>query len=127
MDKQCIVCGHPSPEEHHIVFRSQQQAMIKCPHNITTLCYAHHRGDISPHMVRKIDIKYKKDLQKRLGYLFSLKECYSEDEIKEILMITNKDTRKLVKSLLTVIVDDEAGYKVEDIIRQCMGGRLYFE
>ena len=125
MEKQCIECGHPNPEEHHIVFRSQQQAMISCPHNKITLCYKHHRGDSSPHMVREIDIEYKKNLQQRLGYLFSLKECYSEEEIKEILMIPNQDARKLVKSLLTVIVDDEAGYRVEDVIRQCMGGRLY--
>lgn len=125
MDKQCIECGHPYPEEHHVIYRSQQAAMINCPHNKITLCYKHHRGDISPHQKREVDIKYKKDLQQRLEYLFSFKECYTEDEIREMLMINKKDARKLVKSLLTVIVDDDAGYKVEDIIRQCMGGRLY--
>ena len=125
MDKQCLVCGHRGPEQHHIVFRGQQSAMVDCPMNKISLCYVHHRGDESPHQKRVLDLKYKIEFQERLEYLFSAKECYEEEEVKNILLIPGKDARKIVKSLCTVIVEDEVGYKAEDIIRQCMGGRLY--
>lgn len=125
MEKQCVVCGHPYPEEHHIVFRGQQSAMIKCPLNKISLCNVHHRGDESPHQKRELELKYKIEFQERLEYLFSAKECYEEEEIKNILLIPAKDARKVVKSLCTAVIEDEVGYKAEDIIRQCMGGRLY--
>lgn len=125
MDKQCVVCGHPYPEEHHIIFRGQQSAMINCPLNKVNLCYVHHRGDESPHQKRELELKYKIEFQERLEYLFSAKECYEEEEVKQILLIPKKDARKIVKSLCTSIVGDEVGYKAKDIIKQCMGGRLY--
>ncbi|MBB6716238.1 hypothetical protein [Clostridium gasigenes] len=125
MDKKCIVCGHPYPEEHHVVYRSQQSAMINCPHNKIPLCYEHHRGNKSPHMDRNLDVKYKREFQERLEYLFSIKECYLEGEVQAILMIQKKDVRKIVKTLCVVIMGDDVGYKREDIIKQAMGGRLY--
>ncbi|MBU3102963.1 HNH endonuclease [Clostridium gasigenes] len=125
MDKQCIECGNPSVEGHHIIYRSETSAMINSPLNLIMLCHIHHRGNNGPHMRREIDIKYKREFQQRLEYLFSLKECYSEDEVKEILMIPKQDARKIVKVLCTVIIGDDVGYKREDIIKQAMGGRLY--
>ena len=125
MEKRCLVCGHQCTENHHIIFRGQQSAMINCPRNSVTLCGEHHRGDESPHMKRDIDLKYKIEFQERLEYLFSAKECYEEEEVKNILLIPAKDARKIVKSLCIVIIEDEVGYRAEDIIRQCLGGRLY--
>lgn len=124
-DKYCIVCGNPFIEEHHIVFRKQQSAMINCPHNIIGLCYNHHRGDKSPHMDRKIDVKYKKELQDRLIGMFNFKKVFTEEEIRKILLIPKKDAYSLVKSIRISIKDNIVGYNKEDIIRAAMGGKIY--
>lgn len=118
--KICKVCGKPNSEKHHIVFRSQQKALEHCQCNIIYLCGKHHRGDNSPHRNRNIDIMYKLQFQKKLFKLFS-KEEYIEGEIKEILNISNAAVRKIIKTI-NKHVDK---YKKEDIIRSCMGGRLY--
>lgn len=125
MQKECVICGHPYPEEHHIVFRGQQAALISCPHNKVYLCYEHHRGNKSPHMDRDIDLKYKRQFQLKLEGLFNHKECYSEEEVKRILLISKKDVRKLLKPLTLKIVGENVGYYRKDIIRQALGGRNY--
>ena len=118
--KICKVCGRPNSEKHHIVFKSQQKALEHCQCNIMYLCSEHHRGDNSPHKSRQIDIKYKLQFQKKLFKLFT-KEEYTEKEIKEILDISNAAVRRITKSI-NKHVDK---YKKEDIIRCCMGGRIY--
>lgn len=125
MAEECVVCNNPYSESHHIVFRKQQPAMINCSFNKIRLCAVCHKGDNGPHLNRDIDLKYKRELQRKLEELFSSKNCYTEDEVKKILNIPQKDAYKLVKPLLTIIEGDKAGYKAEDIIRQAMGGKLY--
>lgn len=125
MAEECVVCNNSYSETHHVVFRKQQPAMINCPFNKIRLCAVCHKGDNGPHLNRDIDLKYKRELQRKLEELFCFKNCYTEDEVKKILNIPQKDAYKLVKPLLTIIEGDEAGYKAEDIIRQAMGGRLY--
>lgn len=117
--KECIICGMPG-EQHHIVFRSQCKAMIKAPVNHMYLCAEHHRGDNSPHKNRKVDIKYKLELQKKLFELFS-KKYYHKDEIEGLLRIDRKDVDRLVKTLKW----HKEGYERVDIVRACMGGMLY--
>ena len=118
--KTCKVCGKPNSEKHHIVFRSQQKALEHCQYNIIYLCEKHHRGDNSPHRNRNTDIMYKLQFQKKLFKLFT-KEEYTEKEIKEILDISNAAVRRITKSI-NKHVDK---YKKEDVIRGCMGGKLY--
>lgn len=125
MQKECVICGHPYPEEHHIIYRGQQAALISCPHNKLYLCYEHHRGNKSPHMDRRIDLKYKRQLQLKLESLFNHKECYSEEEVKRILLIPKKDVRKLLKPLTLTSFGGEVGYHRNDVIRQALGGRNY--
>ncbi|MZK54158.1 hypothetical protein [Clostridium beijerinckii] len=125
MAEECLVCNNPNSEAHHIVFRKQQPAMIECHFNKIRLCAVCHKGDKGPHLNRDTDIKYKMRLQEKLKELFGYKNCYTEDEIKQILKIPKKDAYKLVKPLLTIIENDVAGYRAEDIIRRAMGGRLY--
>lgn len=127
MDNECVVCGHPYPEEHHTVFRGQQSALIKCPYNKKSLCYEHHRGNKGPHMNKETDLKYKRELQLKLESLFSFKECYTEEEVKIILLISKKDAHKLVKTLAIKVDGETVGFHREDIIRQAMGGRNYKE
>ncbi|GAA0825406.1 hypothetical protein [Clostridium tertium] len=124
-DKYCIVCGSPFAEEHHIVFRKQQPAMINCPHNKLNLCYDHHLGKESPHMDRRIDIKYKKELQDRLNGMFSSKEIFTEEEIGKILLVPKKDSYRLIKPSRISVKDNIVGYNKKDVIRAAMGGKLY--
>lgn len=125
MNKTCSVCGHPYSEEHHIIFRSQQPAMVKSPLNIMLLCHSHHRGSLSPHMTKKIDIKYKKGLQSILEKKFSYKNYFTEDEVKEILKIPIKDARSIVKTLKMIVREGQACYESSEIIKQALGGRFY--
>lgn len=115
----CEICGRPS-EEHHIIFRSQCPCMTNVKINIKYLCPEHHRGNNSPHMDRKIDIKYKLELQKKLFEIFS-KPFYSEKEIQKALDISEGETRTIVKLLKRY----KEGYERTDIVIRCMGGRLY--
>ncbi|MDS1004959.1 hypothetical protein P9J83_15855 [Clostridium sporogenes] len=49
------------------------------------------------------------------------KENYTEEEIGQILDISNIAVKRLVKT-----INKHVGrYESEDIIRACMGGRLY--
>lgn len=125
MTYECTVCGRLYAEEHHVVFRGQEEAMINCPLNKIRLCYEHHRGKTGPHLNREIDLKYKIELQKKLYELFSDKECYTEEEVKALLRIPKKYLRKLLKTLRTRIIGDLVGYHKDDIIKQAMGGKFY--
>ncbi|MDS1004960.1 hypothetical protein P9J83_15860 [Clostridium sporogenes] len=46
--KECVICGRPNSECHHIVFRSQQKALEHCKYNYMYLCGEHHRGGQEP-------------------------------------------------------------------------------
>ncbi|WP_125153125.1 hypothetical protein [Clostridium rectalis] len=118
--KECTVCGKPNSECHHIVFKSQQKALEHCKYNYIYLCKEHHTGNNSPHKNRQIDVKYKLIFQNMLFEKFTNKD-YTEEGIKEILNISNVSVKRLVK-----IIDKHIDrYKKEDIIRACMGGKLY--
>ncbi|MDP4143207.1 MAG: hypothetical protein Q8936_01815 [Bacillota bacterium] len=117
----CKECGTTAGiEEHHIVYRSQASYMVGARINIKYLCGEHHRGNASPHRDRKIDLKYKKELQKKLFELFN-KEYYHKSEIAELLGINHNQVDKLTKTLTWC----KEGYERIDIVRSCMGGMLY--
>lgn len=116
----CEVCGRNQVQDHHIVFRGQAPYMIDIKLNIKKLCIEHHNGNEGPHRNRKIDIKYKYELQTKLFELFD-KEYYSEKEIKELLKTTTKVARDITKKLMLY----KEGYERIDIISRLMGGRIY--
>lgn len=121
--EECLKNGvYTYGEQHHIVKRSQNKAMIKAPINHIYLCSECHRGTKGVHGKdgHKLDIKLKLKLQKELFQLFN-KDYYSKKEIKEKLVISNKDADMLVKT----IVCKNSGYGRIDIVRACMGGMLY--
>lgn len=122
--KACSICGRVPGEQHHIVKRSQNRAMIKAPINHIYLCEEHHRGTEGVHGKEghKLDIKLKRQLQKKLFKLFS-GDYYSKKEIKESLGISNKD----VDILLKTIACRNGEYERIDIVRACMGGMIYAE
>ena len=118
--KCCEVCGRSNSEAHHIVFRSEAPWMKNISINKIYLCNEHHRGDESPHKSKKVDLQYKRELQAKLKKMFN-QQYYTTKDIKNILQTTETETEKIVKTLQRY----KEGYKREDIIRRCMGGRIY--
>ncbi len=104
--------------KHHIVFKSQGGLDFEL--NYKYLSTEDHEGSNGPHMNKRIDLLYKKELQNLLYCLFSKPE-YS---IKEIAKVLGKSTRYMEKHFRSV--PSAAGiYQRENIIRKLMGGKLY--
>lgn len=118
--KECF--SHDMVQEHHIVKRGQAKFLINCRLNSKHLCWEHHHGTNGVHGKngKQIDLELKKDFQLMLQDLFREKEFYTEEEIKEVLQIKEKD----VKMLTRLLQYDIRGYPKETIIRACMGGKL---
>lgn len=118
----CEVCGCSyATEAHHIVYRSSVPALSNCKENIAYLCVKHHRDSkVGVHFNKELDIKLKKKFQQYLEESFNLYR-YGIVEIQEILNISVSDTIKLSKHLIA----RNGFYYREDIIRVCMGGKLY--
>ncbi|CAM3000197.1 hypothetical protein HAHI6034_11050 [Hathewaya histolytica] len=117
--KDCEICG-ASGELHHCIFRSQSIVLKDCELNFKYLCPQHHRlSNDSPHKSREVAMRYKKEVQDKLFELFD-KEEYTEEDIKKKLKLSNKSLRMLCKTISGAGI-----YKREEIIRSCMGGRLY--
>lgn len=102
--------------------RSQARYMIKAPINHIYLCEEHHRGTYGVHgrEGHKLDIKLKMQMQKKLFELFE-RESYTEKDIQQLLGISNKDVRMLVK----LISCKDGRYDRVDIVRAAMGGILH--
>ena len=111
-------------EKHHIVFRSQQPALAKCALNIVELTPEQHRGTYGVHgkYGYKLDKQLKLKFQNKLEY-FLIKEYLSEDEINEVLNISDRELRRLLKPLKKY----KDKYYREDVIRACMGGKIIIE
>jgi hypothetical protein len=120
--KECEICGRPG-ELHHIVFRSAAKYMQNVPVKFKYLCFKHHRGNDSPHMCKKTDVRYKLGMQKQLFKMFGEKEYFQLGEIQRILNISGGEVSTIVKRLQLY----KEGYKGSDIVIRCMGGRLYAE
>lgn len=118
--KLCSVCGRPYSELHHIVFRSQAIYMKEVKLNHKYLCIEHHKGNDSPHKNKQVDLKYKKELQKKLFDLFH-KEYYTVEEIGELLGISELGAYRIVKTLKLY----KEGYGRVDLVVRMMGGMMY--
>lgn len=62
--ENCMVCGRPYAECHHVFFGSYQKTACTKRKLYVPLCYEHHKGNQSPHMNREIDLEYKMMAQK---------------------------------------------------------------
>ena len=112
----CQVCGNPYTEKHHVVFRSQ--GGLDADWNIIRLCSLHHRGNQGPHRNRTIDLQYKRQVQ---AHLFAtLIDTYYADKPQ---IFTKNEWNRITKKLPRYT----EGFMAEDIIRRCMGGKIYEE
>lgn len=120
--KECRECGKPNSEEHHKVFRSECKPMEHCKKNKTYLCAEHHRGTCGVHGKhgQALNIELKLEFQEWLQSEFK-EGLYSSGDIQKKLGISVSSTEKLLKT----IPHKCYLYAAEDIVRACLGGRLY--
>ena len=118
----CEVCGISyGIEMHHRVFRSECKPLERCKLNHVYLCSNHHRGTYGVHgrEGNKLNRKLKLELQNKLEMLFDKREL-TEEEINEVLQISEKALQRLLKTLTL----HKGKYVREDVIRACLGGKL---
>lgn len=122
--KECIICGKPNSEEHHMIFRGECKPLEHCKKNIVYLCHYHHRGTYGPHGTHgdKLDKQLKLKFQNWLEISF-LKDSFTLEEIQEILGISYIAVKKLSKHMWIV----KGKYTREDVIKACMGGVMILE
>ena len=118
--RECELCKlRPASEVHHIIYRSHCKALIKSNLNLISLCQqCHakiHRGKESKELNKKLRLQF----QNKLEILFD-KQYLTEEEINDVLKISQTALRGLLKTLIVY----KEGYKREDVIRACMGGRI---
>ena len=119
--RECELCkSRPAIEVHHIIYRSHCKALIKAEINYKYLCSdCHakvHRGINS----RELNYKLRLEFQNKLEILFD-KEYLTEEEINDVLKISQTALRGLLKTL-TIYKGNL--FKREDVIRVCMGGKM---
>lgn len=105
-------------EKHHIVFKSQGGLDFEL--NYKYLTSEAHRGNKGPHKCRKTDLRYKRELQRKLEKILE-KEFYTVEELIKILGLKEKQAYKAFKK----INKHPQGMKREDIIYRLMGNRFY--
>lgn len=119
--KECIICGKPNSENHHIVFRGQCKPLEHCKKNQVYLCYNHHRGTYGVHgkYGHELDMKLKLDFQNWLEETFC-QERYTLEEVRKKLDIS----QNAIRSLSKLMQIDRGMFTRQAIIRTCMGGKL---
>ena len=120
--RECELCKlRPASEIHHIIYRSHCKALIKSDINLIPLCQiCHakvHRGKESKELNKKLRLQF----QNKLAILFD-KQYLTEEEINDVLNISQTALKGLLKTL-TVYKGNL--FKREDVIRACMGGKMY--
>ena len=121
--RKCELCKlRPASEIHHIIYRSHCKALIKSDINLIPLCQiCHakvHRGKESKELNHKLRLQFQNKLEILLD-----KEYLTEKEINDVLKISQTALRGLLKTLMVY----KDGYKREDIIKACMGGKIIIE
>ena len=118
---ECVNCGKPGYIEwHHVIFKSQARYMKDTKIVLTPLCLECHRGTHGVHNNKKLDVKLKQQLQTRLQTMFTNK-FYSREEIQTNIECADKDMDLILKKLSNYVL----GYSSEQLIRRCLGGRMY--
>lgn len=100
-----------------VIFKSQ--GGLDFDLNYKHLTPEQHRGLKSPHRDREIDLKYKRELQRKLEDLL-VNEFYTIDELVEILGLKRQQANKAFRKYITM-----DGIHRGDVIFRLMGERLY--
>lgn len=105
-------------EKHHIVFKSQGGLDFEL--NYKPLTPYDHRGPKGPHMCRETDLKYKREMQRKLEEIL-INEFYTEKELIKLLGLKPEQAHRAFRK----INKHEHGMKREDIIFRLTGNRNY--
>lgn len=124
MEIHWCICGQRATELHHIVFRSKVKALENCKLNHIYLCPNCHRGTAGVHGRdgNYLDTRLKLQFQNKLEIMLD-KEQLTKVEINQVLKISENSLNKLLKAVKV----QRNKYSREDVIRQCMGGKLILE
>lgn len=106
-------------ERHHIIFKSQGGLDFEL--NYKHLTSEAHRGNNGPHRNRETDLRYKRDLQRKLESILT-DEFYTIEELIDLLGLEKRQAYKAFKKLN---YHPDRGIKRKDIIKRLMGGRFY--
>lgn len=101
-----------------MVFKSQGGLDFEL--NYKYLTPGQHRGPKGPHMCRETDLKYKKEMQRKLEEIL-INEFYTEKELIKLLGLKPEQAHRAFRK----INKHEHGMKREDIIFRLMGNRNY--
>lgn len=101
-----------------VIFKSQGGLDFEL--NYKRLTSEQHRGLKGPHRCRATDLKYKRELQRKLESILTDK-FYTIEELIEILGLKDRQAYKAFKK----VNQHEKGMKREDIIFRLMGNRFY--
>ena len=104
-------------EKHHIIFKSQQGLDFEM--NYKYLTSEEHRGNNGPHMCRKTDLAYKKEMQKNLEKTL-IQKYYTTKDLIEILGLKERQANKAFRK-----IEGPRGIKRKDAIKKLMGDRFY--
>lgn len=108
-------------EIHHIVERSHMKSMENVRLNFLHLCSECHRtGKHAVHKDRKVDLRYKQDLQFKLQQIFH-NDYYNIHQIRIALEISKSEAEKLCRTLHIY----KEGYSSKELIVHMMGDRNY--
>jgi hypothetical protein len=105
-------------EKHHITFKSQGGLDFEL--NYKRLTPEQHRGPKGPHRCRKTDLRYKRELQRKLENILT-DEFYTVEELIEILGLKERQAYKAFRQ----VPKHGKGMKREDAIFRLMGNRFY--
>ena len=101
-----------------VIFKSQGGLDFEL--NYKRLTPEQHRGSKGPHRCRETDLRYKRELQRKLENLLT-DEFYTVEELINILDLKEKQAYKAFRK----INKHREGMKREDVIKRLMGGRFY--
>lgn len=105
-------------EKHHIIFKSQGGLDFEL--NYKYLSSEDHRGNLGPHLNKKVDIIYKKELEQRLNEVLT-KTHYTIEELISVLGLRDKQAYRAFRQVRKT----HKGIKKEDVIKRLLGGRYY--
>lgn len=105
-------------EKHHIVFKSQGGLDFEL--NYKYLTAEEHRGNLGPHLNKKIDLAYKIEMEAALERILT-NEFYTIEELIDLLGLNKRQAYKAFKK----VEQYSEGMKRIDIIFRLMGNRFY--
>lgn len=101
-----------------VIFKSQGGLDFEL--NYKRLPSIDHRGKYGPHRCRETDLKYKKELQRKLEEVL-VKDFYTTEDLIEILGLKQRQAYKAFRK----VTQHSIGMEKEDIIFRLMGNRFY--